>query len=87
MRTVFFLLAIILLGCTDTSSGRWLVTKQTELYANPNGNRIATLQPESICTKGDFSYGKVDRYTKVNCGKLAGWIIEDENLREVTGAE
>lgn len=83
MKNIFFVIAFLLSGCTEDPRGKWLAIKETDLYDDANGVKIATVKKGSFCSKGGFAYGKVDRYAKVKCDKLSGWIIEDENLHEI----
>lgn len=80
MKFLFMICSMLILGCSETPSGKWLAVKDIQAYSSVNGPKSFVINKGDICAKGQYSYGKADRYAEVTCAKGKGWITDDENL-------
>jgi len=70
-----------LFACSsDTPDRHWIAIKDLKIYTSTHSDQYFTVQSGTACSKGDFSYGKVDRYLEVDCDGKRGWLLEDSLL-------
>jgi len=89
MKAVLIVLAMIaaLCGCSDSPQGRWEVTASIDVYAETDDVApvIFSLAPGEVCSLGEgWSYQKVYRFKRVSCGKGSGWVMTDDEFREIS---
>ena len=82
MKLIYVLL-LLLVSCSSAVSGQWKATQDIVAYDSVNGKPFFTIKKGQICAKGEYSYGKVDRFAEVKCEGTSAWVVDDHFLIEV----
>ncbi|WP_211468496.1 hypothetical protein, partial [Collimonas silvisoli] len=82
LRFFFAIIAALTLinGCKKMSNDIWIASQDIQAYSNVNGEKSFIIKKNEECLRGDFAYGKVDRYLEISCKNKKGWITEDQYL-------
>ncbi|WP_334120493.1 hypothetical protein [Limnobacter sp.] len=78
----FTLFACLFACLSETPGSHWITLKDLKIYTAVNSDQYFTVKSGTACSKGDFSYGKVDRYLEVERNGKRGWLLEDSLLTE-----
>ena len=80
ISALLFSVMATLTACSPTPRVDCIASQDVQAYDAVNGAPSFLIRKGDACQTGNFSYGKVDRYTEVWCGQRSGWVIEDRYL-------
>ena len=71
---LMMIFSMLIFGGSKNSSEKWVAVKDIQTYSSTNGPESFVIEKGEICAKGQYSYGKADRYIEVSCARGNGWI-------------